>query len=128
MKPELHVARFFQNLKSIFCIFQKTVKIIHDVDNVYIYKCVKFELKSRCILGYTKKTNQANFQKFELCTVHHPDPPICHFCPAQNTTNLELKFFTLVDIIITNIWDFFVDFWKRKNTHFQFFEVSSSSS
>ena len=55
-----------------------------------------------------------------MCIPHHPDPPVCLFCTAQNTTNLELQFYTIVDL--NNIYkgDCFRDFWKLKNIDFEY--------
>ena len=56
----------------------------------------KFQRKIICIVGYIKKyKSEFFFQFFELRTIQHPDQPF-FFCPAHNTTNLELKFYTLV--------------------------------
>ena len=84
---------------------------------VSFFSCL---VKIRYILGYTKGTNQAKFQFFELCTFHHPDALVCHFSPAHNTTNLELKFKRFVDLINIYMWDLFHDFLKRKNANFNF--------
>ena len=55
--------------------------------------------QNRIILRLTKKTNLVKLQVFETVLLTDPDSPICHFIPAKNIINFELKFYTLVEHI-----------------------------
>jgi hypothetical protein len=56
----------------------------------------------------------------------HSDLHLCLFCWASNTMNLDLKFFTLVDLIIFYIQNFNLNFFKTFKFRFQIFQKTSS--
>ena len=70
------------------------MKKIQDVNNIGINMRAKFQRKVICIVGYIKKYKSEfffNFLNYVLFTTQ-----INLFFLAHNTTNLELKFCTLV--------------------------------
>jgi hypothetical protein len=99
--------------------FPKIAKKITSVGRVETHTRDFFYLQNRCILGCAKKTNSDRFQNFESGYV---DSEICLLDLAQNKTNLDLKFGTLVDLGDIYTWYFFLDFWKPKCADFNFFK------
>jgi hypothetical protein len=100
---------FKKESKTQVKCFKKFKTKILDVDNFEIYNPAKSQLKFWCILGYRKKSEKIlNFENVHCSS--RPDLHIYHFCWASNTTNLDLNFFTLVDLIMIYIRNFYFKF------------------